>query len=310
MNIISTPGELNAGGRKVCLAIGMFDGVHLGHQQVIRQAIADAEHCDGIPVVVTFDRHPNTIVAPDRVPPLIYSLPQKLRAIGALGADAIWLIAFDQAFSQHTGEEFVRQLSSDFGQIYSICVGSDFHFGHKRSGNVTLLKKLGAEMGFIVHGLASVALDGHTVSSTRIREAIRNGNFDIASQMLGRDYALCGTVVRGEGFGRQLGFPTANTDTTGLVLPPTGVYAAHVHLEKEVHHAALNIGYRPTLHIPTAQTRVEAHLFDFNGNLYGREIEVTFVEKLRDEMKFASLEELKQQISRDIAKAKELFESH
>lgn len=308
MNIIATPGELNAGQRKVCLAIGMFDGVHLGHQQVIRQTIADAEHCDGIPVVVTFDRHPNTIVAPNRVPPLIYSLPQKLRAIEALGADAIWLIAFDQAFSQHTGEAFVRGLSRDFSQIYSICVGSDFHFGHKRSGNVALLKKLGAELGFIVHGLASVALDGQTVSSTRIREAIRGGNFDIASQMLGRDYALCGPVVRGEGFGRQLGFPTANIDTTGLVLPPTGVYAVHVHIAEKVYHAALNIGYRPTLSIPTAQTRVEAHLFDFEGDLYGREVEVTFVEKLRDEMKFPSLEDLKQQIHRDIARARELFD--
>ena len=189
MKIIHAANELKAEGKKVCLAIGFFDGVHLGHQQIIRQTISDARQHDAIAVVLTFDRHPNSIVAPDRVPPLIYSLPQKLRAIESLGADALLLIQFDKKFSEQTGEEFIRSLARDFGKIHSICVGADFVFGHKRSGNVALLKKLGAELDFQVHGLAAVSLDGEIVSSTRIRETIRAGDFDAASQMLGR--TLC-----------------------------------------------------------------------------------------------------------------------
>src|SRR5258708_28268444 len=148
MKLIRTATELNAGNRKICLAIGFFDGVHLGHQQIIRQTISDARQHDALAVVLTFDRHPNTIVAPDKVPPLIYSLPQKLRAIESLGADALLLIQFDKKFSEQTGEEFTRSLTRDFGKIRSICVGADFVFGHKRSGNVALLKKLGGETGF------------------------------------------------------------------------------------------------------------------------------------------------------------------
>jgi riboflavin kinase/FMN adenylyltransferase len=294
--------------RRACLAIGMFDGVHLGHQQVIRQAVADAEHCEGKAVVVTFDRHPNAIVAPDRVPPLIYSLPQRMRAIASLAVEAAWLVTFDHPFSTRTGEEFVRDLVRDFGAVCSICVGADFHFGFKRSGNVALLKELGSEMGFAVQGLASVSLDGETVRSTRIREAIRKGDLSFASQMLGRAYALAGKVIRGDGFGRQLGFPTANIDTSGLILPPTGVYAVHVHVGDKGYRGALNIGYRPTLHLPATQRRVEVHLLDFGGDLYEHELEITFVEKLRDEMKFGSLGELREQIGRDVTRTREIFD--
>jgi riboflavin kinase/FMN adenylyltransferase len=307
VKVVDSPAEVAALGRRACLAIGMFDGVHLGHQQVIRQAVADAEHCEGIAVVVTFDRHPNAIVAPDRVPPLIYSLPQRMRAIATLGVEAAWLIKFDRSFSERTGEQFVHDLARGFVPICSICVGSDFHFGYKRSGNVALLKQLGDQLGFVVHGLASVSLDGEIVRSTRIRDAIRKGDLSFAGQMLGRDYALAGQVARGDGFGRQIGFPTANIDTSGLVLPPTGVYAVHVRAGSEGYRGALNIGYRPTLQIPTAQTRVEVHLLDFDGELYGQELEITFVEKLRDEMKFASLDALREQIAKDVANTRGIF---
>ena len=224
MKIIHAANELKPGGRKVCLAIGVFDGVHLGHQQIIRQTVADARQHDAIALVITFDRHPSTVVAPDRVPPLIYSLPQKLGAIKLLGADTLLLIHFDRAFSGQTGEEFIRGLARDLGKIQSLCVGADFVFGHRRSGNVALLEKLGDELGFTVHGLAAVSLDNQIVSSTRIREAIRAGNLDAASQMLGRPYAISGRVIAGDGVGRKLGFPTANLDVAGLVLPPNGVY--------------------------------------------------------------------------------------
>lgn len=309
MTIIHAANELKLGHQKACVAIGVFDGVHLGHQQVVRQTVSDAEQQEGLAVVITFDRHPNVVVAPQRVPPLIYSLPQKLRAIAALGADTTLLIRFDERFSRQTGEEFIRGLVRDFPHIHSICVGSTFTFGHKRSGNVALLKKLGDELHFIVHGLAAVSLDDQIVSSTRIREAIRIGQLDAASQMLGRAYSLAGTVVHGDQLGTKLNFPTANIDTTGLVLPPTGVYAVHAHVQGKSYRAALNIGHRPTVANPTLQLRVEAHLLDFTGDLYGQEMEITFVNKLREEAKFSSLEALQAQIVRDVAAARTLFDA-
>src|SRR5271170_5973874 len=168
MKIIHAANELKAEGKKVCLAIGFFDGVHLGHQQIIRQTISDSRQHDALAVVLTFDRHPNSVVAPERVPPLIYSLTQKLRAIESLGADALLLIQFDKKFSEQAGEEFIRGLAREFGNIHSVGVGADFVFGYKRSGNVTLLKQLGGELDFQVHGLAAVSLDGQVVSSTKI----------------------------------------------------------------------------------------------------------------------------------------------
>jgi riboflavin kinase / FMN adenylyltransferase len=307
MKLIHTATELKPGDRKVCLAIGFFDGVHLGHQQIIRQTVADAQQHEAVALVITFDRHPNTVVAPQRVPPLIYSLPQKVRVVESLGVDALLLIHFDEPFSRQSGEAFIRGLARDLGQVHSLCVGATFTFGHKRGGNVALLKSLGAELRFTVHGLAAVSLDGQTVSSTRIREAILAGDLDLASQMLGRAYSLAGPVVRGDGLGRQIAFPTANIEATGLALPPRGVYAAHATARGQNHRAVINIGYRPTLQNPAPQLRVEAHLLDFTGVLYGDELEVTFVERLRDEIQFASLPELRDQIARDIQQARLRF---
>ncbi len=207
MRIIHAANELNPAGRKVCLGIGFFDGVHLGHQQIIRQTITDAGRHEAIALVITFDRHPNTVVAPSRVPPLIYSLPRKLRVIESLGADTLLLIHFDKAFSEQTGEAFVRSLARDLGQIQSLCVGANFVFGHKRGGNVELLRRLGAELKFMVHGMAAVSLDGRAVSSTRIREAILAGDLDNVSQMLGRAYSLAGPVLRGDGLGQPARLP-------------------------------------------------------------------------------------------------------
>jgi riboflavin kinase/FMN adenylyltransferase len=301
MKIIHAANELKPAGRKVCLAIGFFDGVHLGHQQIIRQTTADAHQHDAVALVLTFDRHPNSIVAPDHAPPLIYSLPQKLRAIESLGMDTLLLVRFDEKFSRQSGEEFIRGLARDFGSIHSISVGADFVFGHKRNGNVALLEKLGAKLGFILHGLAAVSLDGQVVSSTRIRDVIRTGNLDAASQMLGRPYTISGRVVEGDRLGQQLGFPTANLDVTGLALPPNGVYAGFANVKGKAYRVALNIGFRPTVTSGARQLRVEAHLLDFHGELYGEELEIEIGGKLRDEKKFASVAELREQIVRDIA---------
>lgn len=301
MRIIHAANELGPGDRKVCLAIGVFDGVHLGHQQIIRQTVADARQHGARSLVVTFDCHPHCVVAPDKVPPLIYAPSQKRRAIEALGVDALLEIHFDRPFSEQPGERFVRELARDLGRIQSVCVGADFVFGHRRSGNVALLRTLGAELQFQVHGLAAVALDRQTVSSTRIRERIRAGDLDGASQMLGRPYALCGRVVAGDRIGRQLGFPTANLEVGGLVLPPNGVYAAVAKSPGQVHRAALNIGWRPTVASATPTLRVEAHLLEFQGDLYGAELELELGARLRAEQRFSSPAELRQQIERDVA---------
>jgi riboflavin kinase/FMN adenylyltransferase len=307
MKIIGAASELDTRGHKVCLAIGFFDGVHLGHQQVIRQTISDARQYEALAVAVTFDTHPSTVVAPTRVPPLIYSLQQKLRVIESQGVDGLLLIHFDRAFSMLSGEDFIRGLARDFGRLQSLCVGSAFTFGHKRAGNVALLKTLGAGLHFTVHGLEAVSLGGKKVSSTLVRERIAAGDLDVAGQMLGRAWALSGKVVPGDRLGHELGFPTANIEVTGLALPPGGVYAAQAQTGGRFYRAAVNIGTRPTLRNPAPVLRVEAHLLDFTGDLYGQELEFVFREKLRDEQKFSSLDELKAQIARDIVETAKRF---
>jgi len=307
VTILSAPSELRPAGRKVCLAIGFFDGVHLGHQQIIRQTISDARQHDAIAVCVTFDHHPNTVVAPERVPPLIYPLSKKLRTIASLEVDHLWLIHFDKAFSELSGELFVRRLAQEFGRIQSVCVGANFLFGHKRGGNVDLLKTQGADLGFTVHGMAALALDGLAVSSTRIRDTIQAGDLDAASQMLGRTYSLAGRIVHGDGAGRRLGFPTANLDVDGLALPPKGVYAVRAMAGDKSWRGVLNIGTRPTLRHPQPRLQAEAHLLEFSGDLYDQELEVVLLEKLRDEKQFGSLTELAEQIARDIRDAESRF---
>jgi riboflavin kinase/FMN adenylyltransferase len=311
--------DLKTNGRKVCIAIGVFDGVHLGHQQIIRQTIADARQHDGISLVVTFDRHPKAIVAADRMPPAIYPLSQKLRAIESLGVDATLLIEFTREFSEQTAGKFIQGLVRDLGHLQSICVGADFVFGHQRSGNVALLRQMGAEFGFVVHGMAAVALDGAVVSSTRIRAAVQAGDFDAASQMLGRPFSIVSSVVAGDQLGHQLGFPTANLNVSGLVLPPDGVYAARVLINPggaggssaaavpPEYHAVLNLGLRPTIASASPERRFEVHLLDFAGDLYNCQLEVEFILRLRDEIKFDSLDALKAQIAADVEAARKCF---
>lgn len=307
MNVIRHASDLGSNAGKVCVAIGVFDGIHLGHQQVIRQTISDAQQYEATPVIVTFDCHPSSIVAPERTPSMIYPNWKKIQVLEGLGVQTTFLIHFDKTFSEIPAETFVRRLVADFGRVCSISVGSTFTFGHKRGGNVGLLKKLGTELGFTVHGLAAVALDGDRVSSTRIREAIVKGELNATSQMLGRNYSLCGTVLEGDKLGRTLGFPTANINVAGLTTPPHGVYAIHALLDGKTHRAVFNLGIRPTLNNPTPQLRAEAHLLDFSDTIYGKQLEITFVQKIRDEQKFPSLDALRQQIERDIAAARLAF---
>ena len=306
MNVIRTAGPWPLEGRKVCAAIGVFDGVHLGHQQILRQTLDNARACGGVAVGVTFDCHPNEVVAPERTPPLLYPLAKKLRTLESLGLDAVRLIHFDREFSQRSAEEFVGGLAADAAYLESVCVGQTFTFGHRRQGNAALLHKLGDSLHFTVHAAPEVKLDGDAVSSTRVRQAVREGNFELAGRLLGRPYALCGEVVHGAQMGRKLGFPTANVEVAGILTPPTGVYAAEAEFGAGPLRAAVNIGFRPTVEAAPARLVVEAHLLDFEGDLYGQELELTFLRKLREEQKFGSLEALRGQVERDIAQARKL----
>jgi riboflavin kinase/FMN adenylyltransferase len=217
------------------------------------------------------------------------------------------VIPFDEAFSRLTAEEFIDLLIRGFGEIRSICVGRTFTFGHKRGGNVELLQETGRLYNFKVHGLAAVALDGQVVSSTRIRERIQSGDLDSASQMLGRDYKLSGKVIRGDGIGHRLGFPTANIEAPGLLTPPNGVYAVHAFKDGKALRGVANIGFRPTVSKNEPELRVEVHLLDFDGDLYGETLDLQFLSFVRPEARFSSVDELKKQILKDIVSAKQRF---
>jgi riboflavin kinase/FMN adenylyltransferase len=308
MNVIQTASMLAPGDRPVCAAIGVFDGVHLGHQHVIQDTLNKAASRGGLATIITFDRHPAAILSPSHAPPLIYPLAKRLEVLASLGAATAYVIHFDKTFSQCPAERFIRELARDFKNLRHISVGRDFTFGRDRHGNVPLMETLGRELGFTVHGLPHCLNAGHPVSSTRIREAIQSGNLQLASQMLGRPYSLSGPVVEGDHIGHKLGSPTANLDTRGLALPPTGVYAVRATVNGSTHQAVLNMGHRPTLKFPTPRLQVEVHLLDFDRNIYGENLEMVFHAKLRDEQRFPSLDALTAQIQKDIALARSLFQ--
>jgi riboflavin kinase / FMN adenylyltransferase len=278
----------------------MFDGVHLGHQHVIRQALLDARTFGARSVVATFDPHPLAVVRPEQAPRLLQPPGQRLAEIARLGTDAALVLRFDADFSRRTGERFVRDLAEGFVRIRSFTVGEGFSFGHGRSGDVPLLRRLGAELGFEVHAMAPIQIGDAVVSSTRVRAALREGELGLASELIGRPYAISGTVVEGDRIGRTLGFPTANLAVAGLELPPSGVYAVRARHPGGEHPAALNIGFRPTLRSSVPELRFEVHLIGFDGDLYGAELEVEFVRRMRGEIRFDGLEALKARIAQDV----------
>lgn len=309
MQVVHQPSELSRHPRGFCVALGMFDGVHLGHQHVIRTALIEAARLGALCVAATFDPHPLAVVNPDRAPRLLQTLPQRLRALAALGCEAALVNRFTPELAAKTGEQFLRELAGAGTALRSVSVGEGFHFGRHRSGNVPLLTRLGGELDFTVRVAEAVSIGGEVVSSSRIREALRAGEFSQAAELLGRPYALAGVVERGAQLGAKLGFPTANIPVTGLELPPFGVYAAHVRPvdSGESWPAVVNLGSRPTLTGGAATPRLEAHLFGFDGELYGRELEVELARHLRPERRFESLATLQAQISQDASAARKLL---
>ena len=321
MKVFRTLAELAAANRPVALAIGVFDGVHLGHQRVITQARA-ARAADGLAVALTFDPHPIRVLRPDHAPVLLTSTAHKLALIAQLDIDACVLIHFDNAFAAITAEQFIAQLAF----CRHICVGTRFHFGHDRTGNPALLAQLAPRYGFTVTEIKPVLTPaGEMISSTAVRQHILAGNLDRAAAMLGRPFSILGTVIKGDGIGHQLGYPTANVYPApgGEAFPPDGVYVTRVKLVGQASSLSaspalnkleacstftgvINLGRRPTFTDRSHQRLLEVHLLDFNRDIYGQELEVAFLQKLRGEQKFASVEDLKNQIAADIATARQL----
>jgi riboflavin kinase/FMN adenylyltransferase len=289
------------------LAIGVFDGVHLGHRAVIERAVADARKAGGTAVVVTFDPHPIRLLRPQIAPRLLTSTPHKIRLIRALGAEHLLIIPFDRAFAATPPAEFIRALAAAAKPLREICVGFEWSFGKDRAGNLALLEELGRELGFDEVGVPAVEIEGKVVSSTLIRGAVEAGDLATAARFLGREFTLLGTVTKGAQLGRTLGFPTANLSAHNEQFPPNGVYAVAVARGAQALWGVANIGIRPTLEKASGERVIEVHLFDFAEEIYGEDLEITFRRHLRPERKFPSLDALREQIAADAREARAVF---
>ena len=288
------------------LAIGVFDGVHLGHQAVISTSAQHARAANGTPVVVTFDPHPEKVLRPKTAPHLLTATPHKIALIRDLGMAHLLIITFDKQFAATEPEEFVHELVEHSKSLREICVGHEWSFGKNRRGNLGLLKKLGAQFDFEVVGIPPVTMNGELVSSTAIRHAVQTGDLRKTAAMLGREYTVLGTVVSGDNRGKKIGFPTANLSAHNEQFPPNGVYFAEAKLEGVIYPGVVNLGYRPTVDTRKSERILEIHLFDFDHDIYGKDLEVRFIRYLRPEKKFESVEALVRQIGLDVKQARKL----
>jgi riboflavin kinase/FMN adenylyltransferase len=301
VNVLSSIGDLSKLPGPVVLAIGVFDGFHLGHRAVVERAISDARAAQGTPVVITFDPHPAAILRPHNAPPLLTSTRHKLKLFGEAGVQHALVLQFTQEFASKPPENFVAELAAACRPLREICVGEDWAFGKGRAGDLTLLSSLGGKLDFTAVGLPAVTVEGRAVSSTGIRAALENGELELAGRLLGRDFGVLGTVAEGRKLGRTLGFPTANVRPESEQLPPNGVYAVRVALDGKLLSGIANVGVRPTISPEGVHRLVEVHLFGFSGELYGRDMEVSFLRFVRPEKKFPGLDALRAQIASDVA---------
>ncbi len=291
------------------LAIGTFDGVHIGHQAIIRTAVEDARSHGRPALVLTFDRHPSELLSPDRVPGLLTTPDQRNRYIAELGADGLVIVRFDQALAQLTPEAFLRTILKDRLGAQAIVVGANFCFGKGRAGDVAYLEEAQSEFDFTLRALQPIRVGDLPASSTRIRERLRVGDIAGAETLLNHPFLLAGIVVEGQKLGRTLGYPTANLALTcRQVVPADGIYAVRAVLEDGQRvGGACSIGNRPT--IEGAGYSIETYLFDFAADIYGRGMELRFVKRLRDELKFDSLEALTAQMALDVTAARAALEA-
>ena len=288
------------------LALGNFDGFHLGHQAVVSRAVARGFHERRPVIVATFDPHPVRHFKPDVPPFKLTSLDQRQRLFAHAGADAMLVFRFDAGLASTTAEDFVAQLLGERIGAAGVVTGDDFTFGKGRGGSVEVLKEVGARVGIVAEAVAPVLLDGERISSGRIREALAAGDPGAATHLLSRPFAVEGVVERGDGRGRDLGYPTANLTLGDYQRPAYGIYAAHVRLDDEREFPAVaSLGIRPTFEPPVEL--LEAHLFDFDEDLYGRTIEVALHSYIRPEVKFEDLAALAARMREDEAEARKLL---
>ena len=306
MQVIRGLHNLTPASHGCAATIGNFDGVHLGHQAVLGQ-LAERAGDLGLPTtVIIFEPQPQEYFAPDQAPPRLTRLREKLAALRRFSVDRVLCIRFDRAFAELTADEFVQRVLIDGLGVRYLVVGDDFRFGRGRTGDFDFLVRAGERAGFQVAHMHSFELNGARVSSTRIRATLRDGDLAAAEQMLGRSYRMLGRVAHGDKRGRTIGFPTANLFLHRRNTPIQGVFAVEMYgLEREPLYGVANVGTRPT--VDGTRSLLEVHLFDFAGDIYGRHVAVDFVHRIRAEKKFASFDELKLQIQRDVEQARAFF---
>lgn len=292
--------------RPTVVTLGVFDGLHLGHQLVMSTVVERARAVSAVPTVITFDPHPRAVLHAESAPPLLQTFDQKIEAFGVLGIEQTIVIRFTPEFAQVPAREFLRDVLYDRLHAKEVYLGCGFAFGHNREGNIGLLREVSGELGFRADEVPEVRLRGRRISSSRIRGLLSEGRVNLARRMLGRPYGVEGRVVHGAERGRTLGFPTANVHPQNRVIPRAGVYVTATLIDGAWRRSVTNVGVRPTFE-NDVEPSVETYVIDWDGDLYGDVVRVRFLHRLRDERKFSSIEELKQQINRDARRAERYF---
>ncbi len=292
--------------RPTVLTLGVFDGLHLGHQKIMETVVERAKAVDAVPMAITFDPHPRAVLYPENSPPLLQTLDQRLANFEVLGIEQAIVIRFDKNFADQNAEEFLRDIVHERLQTKEVYLGHGFAFGRNRAGNIELLRKMSEELGFFADEVSEVKLRGARISSSKIRQLLKDGKVNLARRMLGRPYGVEGLIIRGDRRGHTIGFPTANLKPNNRVIPKYGVYATATLIEGEWRRGITNVGIRPTFK-EDAEPSIETYIFDFDGDLYGDVLRVRFLHRIRDERKFGGIDELKAQIQKDTNTAQNYF---
>ena len=292
--------------RPTVLTLGVFDGLHIGHQLIMRTVVERARAISAVPTVITFDPHPRAVLYPEAAPPLLQTLDQRLEGFRLLGIEQTIIVRFTREFAQLSAEDFLRDVVHERLQAKEVYLGQGFAFGRNRAGNIELLRRVGRELGFFADEVPEVRLRGQRVSSSRIRQLLFAGKVNLARRMLGRPYGIEGRITRGAQRGRTIGWPTANLLVENRVIPKGGVYVTATLIDGVWRRSVTNIGTRPTFEQHAAPT-VETHVIGWTGDLYGSVVRVRFLRRLRDERRFESIHDLTRQISADVARAESYF---